>query len=261
MKKDLEIYPDLMGFAYDTFPYGKLTINPKDGKAAIQSEMEWLRRFTSAIRSFGPEKVVLSNGTVPLYDDYLYYDYTVSEHPLLMFLNDVTAGRMPFGHTYVPWEQFGQMYFWYTPLGHLYYNFCDYNQGVAWVGPNWIGMMPGQMEKEYESEVAPLWRLMGMGHRIYGAQIAPNVRQIEARSPDGEEVMLICSMSFKPVSLTVRPQKIKPLKYQVNASVDTAKKHIQVKPFDIDLCDGSGFELKDMPPYSIVTFHFKTNDK
>ncbi len=261
MKKDLETYPDLMGFAYDTFPYGKLTVSPKDGKAAIAGEMEWLKRFTGAIRSFGPEKVVISNGTVPLYDDYLYYDYTASEHPLLMFVNDVTAGRMPFGHTYLPWEQYGQMYFWYTPLGHLYYNFCDYDQAVGWVGPNWVGMDLGQMEKDYDAEVAPFWRLMGLGHRIYGAQIAPDVRQIEARGAEGEDVMLICSMSSKPVSLTVRPQKIKLGKCQVDVSVDTARKHIQVEPFEVDLRDGCGFEVKDMPPYSIVTFRFGTNEK
>jgi hypothetical protein len=256
MKEDLTRYPQLSGFAYDTFPAGGLQIDKTLNITAAQIEMGWLKTFTETIRSFGPDKVVLSNGGPPAYDEYFYYDYTVSEHPLLMFVNDVVAGKMPFGHTFVPWEQFGQLYFWYTPLGHMYYNFCDYDQGVAWVGPSWIGLEPGQMSKDFDKEVAPIWNIMGKGHRIYGAQIAPLVRQIEAKLPNGQTVLIVCSLSTKSADLQVRPQKIAPGSYRVTATVDTALNHLDILPFDITHAGQAGFQIKKLPPYSMMIFHF-----
>ena len=92
----------------------------------------------------------------------------------------------------------------------MYYNFCDYDQGVAWVGPSWIGLEPGQMSKDFDKDVAPIWNIMGKGHRIYGAQIAPLVRQIEAKTSTGQTVLIVCSLSTKPADLQVAPQKSRP---------------------------------------------------
>ncbi len=256
MKQDLTNYPELAGFAYDTFPAGGLQIDKTLNVTAGRIEMGWLKTFTETIRGFGPEKIVLSNGGPPGYDEYFFYDYTVSEHPLLMFVNDVVAGKMPFGHTFVPWELFGQLYFWYTPLGHMYYNFCDYDQGVAWVGPSWIGLEPGQMSKNFDKDVASIWNIMGKGHRIYGAQIAPMVRQIEAKTPTGQTVLIICSLSAKPANLQVAPQKIPPGPYRITVTVDTALSHLDIPAFEINLAGQRGFEIKNLPPYSMMIFHF-----
>ncbi len=254
MKQDLKNYSDLMGFAYDTFPYGILTTGPKTGVTGCQSEAQWLKRFSNSIWSFGKDKVVISNGGPPGYDEYLYYDYTVSEHPLLMFVNEVVAGKMPFGHTYVPWELFGQLYFWYPVIGHMYYNFCDYDQGFAWVGPSWLGLEPGQMAKDFDRDVASLWYIMGRGRRIYGAQIAPMVRQVEAKMPDGSIVMVVCSLSEKAANIRVRPQRLEKRAYNVTAVVDTAKEHVDVAGMRVDLTKGEGLEIHDLPPFSMIVF-------
>jgi len=204
----------------------------------------------------GEDKLVVSNGGPPGYDNCLYYNFTASEHPLLMFGNEVTAGQMAFGHTYVPWEWFGQLYFWYTVVGHFYYNFCDYDQAVGWVGPSWIGMERGQMEKDYDVEVAPLWRLMGKGRRVFGARIGPEVRQVEVRTPEGEKVVAVCSMNRVETSVRVVPQRVGAGKFRVAVTVDTARKHSDVHVFDVDMGLQPGFEIKRLPPYSIALFRF-----
>ena len=56
MKQDLTSYPQLAGFAYDTFPSGGLQVDKTLNITAGQIEMGWLKTFTETIHSFGPEK-------------------------------------------------------------------------------------------------------------------------------------------------------------------------------------------------------------
>ena len=256
-RQDLGRFPELGGFAYDCFPMARLTVDDTPRTTALANEIRWLKRFTDTIHGSGAGKVVLANGSVPLYDEYRHYDYTASEHPLLMFVNDITAGHMPFGHTFVPWELFGQLYFWYSVIGHMYYNFCDYDQAVGWVGPRWIGMLNGQMEKDFDRHVAPIWYIMGKGRRVYGARVAPGIRQIEAAMPDESIVMLLCHMGAKTRDVQALPQRLSKRRYRVSATIDTAKEHRDAPPFEIDLKKQPGFEVEDMPPYSIVVFRFE----
>jgi len=253
-RQDLTRFGKLAGFSYDTFPAASLAVDPNTGLTGVASEMRWLRRFSETIRSFGPEKIVIANGGVPLAEDYHHYDYTASEHPLLMFVNDVTAGRVPFGHPFVPWEDYGQLYFWYSVLGQMYYNFCDYDQAAGWVGTTWIGLEPGQMRKDFDAHVAPIWRIIGKGRRVFGAQIAPGVRQIEAVMPDGSTVVIACNFSGKAADAVVTPATLPAGVKRMSVAVDTATEHAEFGPYAIEAGKPAVFEIGNLPPYSMAVF-------
>ena len=258
IKEDFRKYPLLSGVCFDTFPLRDPIVDGSLQQTLLATEMKWLNSFTEIIRSYPsqPTKISMMNATTPCYDEYLHFDYAGSEHPLRMFLNETTDGKVPFGHPFVPWEYYGQMYFWYSPLGHMYYNFCDYNQGVGWVGPLWVGMMPKQMRKDYEKQVAPIWYIMGKGNRIFGAQIMPGIRHIEARMPDKSIVMIICSISPRKTGpLLVVAQNVKPGAYDLNITIDTAKEHKDIMIKEINV-PGCGLQIDSLPPYSIMTCRF-----
>lgn len=255
MASDLKRYPNLAGFAYDTFPAPALQIDRASGMTGEQIEMGWLKAFGEAIHAAGADKIVMSNGLLPMYDEYANYDFTVSEHPLLMFLNEVTGGRSPFGHPFVQWEKYGQLHFWYSVIGQMYYNFCDYDQALGWVGDYWVGMAPGQMRKNFDEEVAPIWKIIGQGRRIYGAQIAANVRQIEAKMPNGEVVVIVCSMADAVRDVTVVPVNADRQAKRVEVTIDTATQHSVMPSVDVGQTPVA-LKISQLPAYSIATIHF-----
>lgn len=258
IKDDFRKYPLLGGVCFDTFPLKDLVVDSSSQQTLLSTEMKWLTFFTEIIRNYPsqPAKISMINATTPCYDEYQRFDYGGSEHPLRMFLNETTNGKVPFGHPFVPWEYYGQLYFWYSPLGHMYYNFCDYNQGVGWVGPLWVGMMPKQMRKDYEKQVAPIWYIMGKANRIFGAQIMPDIRHIEAIMPDKSVVMIICSISpNKAAPLQVVAKNVKPGTYDLNITIDTAKEHKDIIINGVNV-PGHGLQINDLPPYSMMICRF-----
>lgn len=260
IRSDLAAHPSLGGIAFDTFPSGGPLVNDAGTLTARANDMGWWREFAKTIRAAGRDKIYFTNMCPPADDEFLYLTYGTSEHPLLMFLNEVSNGRVPVGHTFVPWEYFGQLHFWYTPLGHLYYNFCDYDQGFGWVAADWIGVMPGQMTKDF-THVAPIWKLIGRGTRIYGAQILPEVRQIEARQPDGSVVVVVCSMARTTTpAVKIIPQRVPSGTYRLRAAIDTALEHREVDLGTATLDGKTAIELTRLPPYSMAILRFENRD-
>ena len=257
IKSDLASHPFLGGIAFDTFPSSTPLVDASNSFTAHANDMKWWRKFAKTIRAAGRDKIYFTNICPPYYEEFNYVTYGTSEHPLLMFLNDISNGRVPVGHTFVPWEYFGQLHFWYTPLGHMYYNFCDYDQGFGWVAADWVGILPGQMAKEF-SHVAPIWKLIGKGTRIYGAQILPEIRQIEARQPDGSVVVVVCSMArTATASVRVIPQRVPPGIYKAGAAIDTALEHKSIDLGTVTLDGKTAIELTQLPPYSMAILRFE----
>lgn len=260
MDKDFRRYPLLGGVCFDTFPLSDPAVDPHGNKTLLANDMEWLSKMCSAIRLYPPEgsRISVINATSPRYDEYMYFDFGGVEHPLRMFLNETIPGRAPFSHPFVPWECYGQLYFWYSVIGHMYYNFCDYNQAVGWVGPLWVGMMPGQMRKDYSVQVAPLWYIMGKGERLYGVELLPGVRQVEARLPDSSYALIVCSMlPVETRSVQLVPGSIPPGCRNTAFSIDTAREHVSGKLEDYETGGARAIRIDRLPPYSMAVFRFK----
>jgi hypothetical protein len=259
LKQDLTRFPELKGFAFDSFPWRSTVTGGQLRETLTRRDQYWLKTFSRTIHNLGPENILIANGSIPLYDDYLYYDYTVSENSVWMFLNEVTAGHVPFGRPYVAHEQWGQLYNWYVTLANMYYNFCDYDQGLGWMHTIWLGWQEEhvrQARKPVDEQVIPLWFLMGKGERIYSAQISPKVRQIEAKMPDGSITVIVASMSPNLCNIQVVPQTVIKDKYRIISSIDTCLEHRDLPKFETDLKNHPGFEMKNLPPFSISVFKF-----
>jgi hypothetical protein len=258
IKSDLTKYPEIGGIYFDMFPWVSppqvLNVGQESGLTGFQNEQAWVRKYYAGIKSFGKDKVFMGNGSTPAFDEHNFSDYGGSEHPLNMFLNEVLPGQISFGHPFVQWERYGGLYFWYPLLGQMYYNFCDYDQAVGYVGTKWVGWEDGQMKKDFEKEVAPYWYITGKANRTFGAQIAPLVRQIEAKMPNGKTVVLVTSLSSTATDVTILPRNVKPGQHRVTATIDTAREHKQTQ-FALDL-KAEGIAIAKLPPYSIVRFEF-----
>ncbi len=258
IKQDLTRFPDLGGIYFDMFPWMSAPQSrqmiKETGKTAARNQMDWVKKYAKTIKSFGKDKIILGWTYYPGINGSMYGDLTGSEHPLDMYLNEVSPGQVPFGHPFVRWTQYGHLYFWYSVLGQMYYNFCDYDQAVGYVGTTWVGMDEGQMHKSYVKEVAPYWYLCGKGTRIFGAQIAPQIRQVEARLPNKQLVVLVCSMSCQTTSVQIVPRNVPVGRYQVKAFIDTAQQHLE-KELILNV-GKEGIAMNDLPPYSIVRYEF-----
>jgi len=77
--------------------------------------------------------------------------------------------------------------------------------------------------------------------------------------PDGSIVMVLCRMASGACTLQAAPQRAPKRRYRVSVTVDAVKEHLDVTPFEMDLRKRPGFEVKDMPAYSIVVFRFEVN--
>lgn len=259
-KQDVTQYPQIGGYILDSFAGGGgCLIGGNPVETGVRCERRRLHDFKNTLRQSGPDKILMANFTTPMYDDFDDYDYVVTEHPPMMFMNEVSGGRT-MGHSFIVHTRWGQLYFWWAILGHMYYNFCDYDQAFGWLGPGGVGLLEGNEApfKSIDNEFAPLWYIMGKGTRVYGAQVAPGIRQIEARMPDGSMAVILCSLSARTANLQVMPQKVEKGQYQVTLTADTALNHqeLSAKPFTIDLTRQPGFNIKDLPPYSTLVFRF-----
>lgn len=261
IKRDLERYPDLGGIYFDMFPWTSppqiMQVGQESGLTGVQSEQRWIREYFRTIKSTGSDRIFLGNASTPMYDEHNYYDYGGIEHPLNMFLNEVVPGKLSFGHPFIQWERYGSLYFWYSALGQMYYNFCDYDQAAGYIGTKWIGWEEGQMKKNYDAEVAPYWYAMGKGKRLFGAQIAPLVRQVEAQLPNKKIVVFVSSLSNKTNNINIVPRHVKPGKYTVTAYVDTATQH-RKQQFPVDI-GKDGLAIESLPAFSMVRFEFAAN--
>ena len=258
-KRDLTEYPELNGFGLDSFAGGGgcMMGGPGNRVTGQRQERNATETFSRAIHGMGPGHLLLANYPSPQYDDLQFYDFVFAEHPPLMFMNEVTGGRS-LGHTFLVYTRWGQMYFWYAVLAHMYYNFCDYDQALGWIGPGGVAILDNDQKpvKPVDAEIVPLWYIMGKGTRVFGAQIAPGIRQVEARLPDGSMRVIVCSMSPRPADLCLRPQKVPPGIYTVTATVDTATQNRVVYQGQTTLPAQTGFDLKQIPPYSTTVFSF-----
>jgi hypothetical protein len=260
LKKDLIGFPELKGFAFDSFPWRGTEIGGEAKETLTRRDQYWLKTFSRTIHNLGPENILIANGSIPLYDDYLNYDYTVSENSVWMFLNEVTAGHVPFGRPYVAFEQWGQLYGWYVTLANMYYNFCDYDQGLGWMHTVWLGWQEEQVRrarKPVDAQVIPLWYLMGKGQRIYSAEISPKIRQIEVKMPDGSPAIVVASMSPSPCDVQIVPQTLLRGNYSVAVTIDTCLEHKELPLMDFDQTAGSGWAVKALPPFSMTVIRLK----
>ncbi|MFA5204120.1 MAG: hypothetical protein WC708_06910 [Lentisphaeria bacterium] len=256
--RDLRNFPRLKGFAFDSFPCRGLVLGGPAGTPLTQQDQGWLRRFSQTIHGAAPDNLVMANGTPPLYDDSLSYDYIVTESYQLMFLNQVLAGRA-FGKPFMAHGKWRQMYGWYVTLGQMYYNFGDYDQALGWTHLTWLGWLNEQVaqaRKPVDAEVVPLWYIMGKGRRVYAAEIASKVRQIEALMPDGSTVVVVASLASWPADVQVVPQTIPPGTYRVAITADTALKHADFPALELPLTAGSGLALTHVPPGSLIVLRF-----
>ncbi len=260
IKKDLTAFPELKGYAFDGLGATGTRIGGEKNITLTQCEQGWVKEFSNTIHSFGPDHLSMENGCTPIYDDYAYLDYTVSENPLLMFLNEVTAGHVPFGRSYAAYLQWGHLYGWYVTLAQMFYNFCDYDQGLGWFHICWLGWKEEQIGnalKPVDKEVIPLWYVMGKGRRIYAAQIASDVRQIEVKMPDGSMAVVLASMSPSTCDVQIVPQTIAKGKYSVGITVDTCLSHRDFPAIETDLIQTPAFQVNQVPPFSITLVRFQ----
>lgn len=257
-RQDLQRFSTLDGFAFDSFPRRGAIVGSK-GETVTSREQHWLRTFSKVIHDVRPGTLVLANGATPIYDDYLYYDYTVSENSLLMYLNEVTGGHVPFGRPFTAFTQWGQLYGWWVTLSHMHHNFCDYDQGLGWMHSSWMGWRAAQAKqarKDLDRHVIPLWYIMGKGKRIYAAEIGPYVRQIEVRMPDGSLVVIVSSKNPSPKDVQVVPRHLSEGTYNLKITTDTCIEHKECKPFRMDTRKTPGISLLRVPAYSITVFRF-----
>ena len=258
LAQDLTKFPKLKGFAFDTFPLrAMIRTGGSANTTLVAQDQYWLKIFGDRVHTFGDGYLTLVNATTPQYDDYLKYDYTVVEHFPCMYVNEVSGGRAPFSKTFVSHCQWQQLYGWYVTLAHMYYNFSDYDQGVGWMHSEWLGWRDKDIKearKQIDSEVIPLWYIIGKGKRVYAAEIAPNVRQIEAVMPDGDIVVIIASVSSWSQSITVLPQMLSTGKFCGSASVDNCFNH---KSFEFSGLDSNtAIKIDHLPACSIAVIKF-----
>lgn len=255
---DMRKFPSICGFAFDSFPVRNSTIGGPDNATMAWQEQYWLRRYSAAIKSQRSEALVMANAATPLYDDLLSYDYTVTEHFPLMFLNEVQGGRA-FGKPFAAHIQWRQLYGWYVTLAQMYHNFCDYDQTIGWMHMTWLGWLPDEVRtaaKPVDEEVIPLWYIMGKGRRVYAAQIGENVRQIEVAMPDGSKLLVLASMNAWPQNVQVVPRTLAPQRYRADISVDTCFRHAELPAVDVDLRQSGGIQMQQVAPYSISVLRF-----
>jgi hypothetical protein len=256
--QDLRGFPRLKGFAFDSFPCRGPVLGGPAATTMTAQDQRWLRRFSQTIHGAGPDHLVMANGTMPMADDSLSYDYIVTESYQLMFLNQLLGGRT-FGKPFMAHCKWRQMYGWYVTLGQMYYNFGDYDQALGWTHMTWLGWLNEQVaqaRKPVDAEVVPLWYIMGKGRRVYAAEIAPKVRQIEVLMPDGASVIVVASLASWPADVQVVPQTVPPGRYRVGVTADTSLKHRVFPGLMVDTQSCPAFQLTEMPPGSITVMRF-----
>lgn len=260
MTFDMKKY-GIEGFALDTFPTSSLVAN-KEGKTVLSKELDNVANFRENIKNNNDNGLLMANAAVSVYDEFMNFDYTVTEHFPVMFMNEVLGGRA-FGKPFIAHIQWQQIYGWYITLAQMYYNFCDYDQTLGWTHLTWLGWLDPEREKSIKNideEVVPLWYIMGKSKRIYGAEVAPNIRQIESVLPDGTRFVILASMRGAPADVEIIPQTIDNGTYTLAVTTDNYAKRLTQKTETISFKKGDGFAFKDLSPYSITVMKF-SNDK
>jgi hypothetical protein len=262
IRQDLTRFPELDGIAVDTFPGGGTLVGPDGRTTATYNDLEWMKRFYAAVKSAGKEKLYIYNSNFPCDDEFNFCDYSVTEHPQMMFMNDVT-GRSPYGRMYCSFGKFAytnpgfQLGGWCSPLRAMYHNFCGYDQAQGWNHTCYM-MLDGRdiNGKSVDKHIAPLWYIMGKGKRVFGAEIQPGIRQIEANLPDGTKAVILCSMASRTADVRLIPQTLAPTRYRVTGTVDNATKHLDLPALTVDLSREPGLAVQSLPPFSIMVFRF-----
>ncbi len=121
----------------------------------------------------------LAIGT-PVSDEWKFFDL-MTENSSLTYLNDVTLGKHGAGHSGGQVDDDSKLFTWSLTFNHLIYNFGDFNQMLGWSNPEWfLDVRDGQKDP---ADIARLLKISGSGARLFAAEIAPQVRQIEAQLP------------------------------------------------------------------------------
>ena len=139
LKHDRDAYPYLNGFMFDCFPLAGPVNGDNPPVTVTAKEREWLRKYSKTIHD-RKDGLLMVNGGNPRYDDHPQYDYICTENPLNMFVNEVTAGHSV-GHSFIVYTRWDQLYYFWAVLAHMYYNFCDYDQALGFIGPAGAGLM------------------------------------------------------------------------------------------------------------------------
>jgi len=251
---DRDNYATINGFMFDSFPCMGTVVGGDPKTTLTAKDQQWLTLYSKTIHS-KPDGLLMVNGVNALYDARPKYDVLCIENPLGIFLNEVSAGHAV-GHSLIVYTRWEQLYYFWTVIAHMYYNICGYDLSMGFIGPAGMGLLDdNEAFKSIDNEIVPLWHIMGKGRRIYGAQIAPDVRHIELRMPDGSVRVVICSLSDRSADVAFTPKHMPADTYRVKAIIDTAARHA-TKSFDIDLNQTPAVSMKRVPPYSITVLEF-----
>jgi hypothetical protein len=201
----------------------------------------------------------LRNSAAPIDDEFLSVDFAVTEAAANAWLNELLAGRAPFGRPYTAHTQWSQLYGWYGTLAMLHYNFGAFDQGLGWIHHIWLGWHPHHqwmMIKDLDHEVIPLYFIAGRGRRIYVADLAPEVRQIEAIMPDGSSVIILSNLSPREQDVQILPVSFDVGAYKLQTTTDTCCDHHEAHPSNINTLH-QAIRMDRLPAYSISVLRFE----
>jgi len=112
------------------------------------------------------------------------------------------------------------------------------------------------MIKDLDNEVVPLYFIAGEGRRTYVADLAPDLRHIEAILPNGSPVIIVSNVSPRVQDTQVVPQQHGAATYKAEATIDTCCDHREIRPFNINAYD-EAIGIERLPPYSLTVVRFQ----
>lgn len=254
LRRDLTRFP-IDGFGFDEPYFVGVNTLDKDGTTYARNGYDFLSQISSTIKSFGAGKIVLTNYWTPVSDEWKFFDFMMTENSSLAYLTDVTLGKHGAGHPGGQTDDDSKLFTWSLTFNHLIYNFGDFDQVLGWSHPEWfLDVRDGQKDP---ADIARLLKVSGSGTRIFAAEIAPQVRQIEAQLPrvlagKNRYVIIIGNTGKSAATATIALRKIPTGTYRVTAHLDGASL-TKSETFSWNSRATPLFSLRNLPPKTLLT--------
>ena len=224
LRRDLTRFP-IDGFGFDEPYFVGLNTLDKNGTTYARNGYDFLSQISGTIKSFGAEKIVLTNYWTPVSDEWKFFDFLTTENSSLAYLNEVTLGKHGAGHAGGQGDDDSKLFNWSLTFNHLIYNFGDFNQTLGWAHAEWF--LDVRDGKKTPAGITRLLKISGTGTRLFAAEVAPPVRQIEAQLPrvlagKNRYGVIVGNTGKVATATTIALRKIPAGNYRVTAHLDGA---------------------------------------
>lgn len=250
LRRDLETYP-LDGFAFDEPYFLGIVVGEDKQTTHARAAYEFLTRLRKMIKGVGRPTIMIANYPAFLHDEWKFYDYLMMEGGNLGWVSRVTLGK-----SCGSWPRGAEHFTFDKTLNLIAYNFAEDNRVLGWTHPSWVfNLHKDPKANKAPEDIARLLSIVGKGNRLWAAEVAPGVRQIEAMMTSKREMLILCNLNDTPAEVLIRLHAIESIAKDIDVNVDTKNR---TEKFRITWDRNTKPTLKviGIPPKAVITLSF-----